>query len=330
MLGFSFFGSGQNAAIMFVRSSRGTSAPARRTARRRLPAARWVRLAAQGRDDLLAEPAVDPRARHRQRLQPSPAGPLRPRLSKAGRGPQPAARPGIAKQSRDRRSARGSGGQPAAARDVDRIKARSLGLPITDINNTLSIAFGSAYANDFTARGGCCGWCSRPSHPAHDARRHPRSSASPMREGEMVPFSAFTTAEWTAGPPQLQRYNGFPSMAVSGSAAPGNSTGDAMEEMAPLVGQLPPGIGFEWTGLSFEEQQAAGQVPLLLACRCWSCSCCWPRSTRAGRSRWRCCWSCRSGVLGALCSASFAACRWTSISTSASSPSSACPRRTRS
>ena len=86
----------------------------------------------------------------------------------------------------------------------------------------------------------------------------------PNAEGEMVPFSAFTTAEWTAGAPQLQRYNGFPAMAVSGSAAPGKATGDAMEEMARLVGQLPPGIGFEWTGLSFEEQEGAGQVPLLL------------------------------------------------------------------
>ena len=85
-----------------------------------------------------------------------------------------------------------------------------------------------------------------------------------MRPGEMVPFSAFTTAEWTAGAPQLQRYNGFPAMAVSGSAAPGKATGDAMAEMAQLVGQLPPGIGFEWTGLSYEEQQGAGQVPLLL------------------------------------------------------------------
>jgi multidrug efflux pump len=80
----------------------------------------------------------------------------------------------------------------------------------------------------------------------------------------MVPFSAFTTAEWQAGSPQLQRYNGFPSMSISGEAAPGKSTGDAMAEMARLTGQLSDGIGFEWSGLSFEEQQGAGQVPLLL------------------------------------------------------------------
>jgi multidrug efflux pump len=86
----------------------------------------------------------------------------------------------------------------------------------------------------------------------------------PNATGEMVQFSAFTTAQWTAGPPQLQRYNGFPSMSIGGNAAPGKATGDAMKEMARLIGQLPPGIGFEWTALSFEEQQGAGQVPLLL------------------------------------------------------------------
>jgi multidrug efflux pump len=81
----------------------------------------------------------------------------------------------------------------------------------------------------------------------------------------MVPFSAFTAAEWTAGPPQLQRYNGYPAMNISGSAAPGYSTGEAMDAMAALVGQLPDGFGYEWTGISYEEQQAGGQVPLLLA-----------------------------------------------------------------
>jgi multidrug efflux pump len=86
----------------------------------------------------------------------------------------------------------------------------------------------------------------------------------PNATGQMVPFSAFTTAEWGAASPQLQRYNGFSSMTVSGEAAPGKSTGEAMAEMARLASQLPEGIGFEWSGLSFEEQQGAGQVPLLL------------------------------------------------------------------
>jgi multidrug efflux pump len=83
-------------------------------------------------------------------------------------------------------------------------------------------------------------------------------------QGEMVPFGAFTTTQWTAGPPQLERYNGYPSMTISGSPAPGRSTGEAMEEMARFAQDLPEGFDFEWTGVSFEEQQAGGQIGALL------------------------------------------------------------------
>jgi multidrug efflux pump len=82
--------------------------------------------------------------------------------------------------------------------------------------------------------------------------------------GEMVPFGAFTTVEWTAGPPQIQRYNGYPSMNISGMAAPGRSTGEAMAEMERLAEQLPAGFGYDWTGLSFEEQQSSGQIVALM------------------------------------------------------------------
>jgi multidrug efflux pump len=84
-------------------------------------------------------------------------------------------------------------------------------------------------------------------------------------KGEMVPFGAFTTVSWTAGPPQIQRYNGYPSMNISGTAAPGRSTGEAMAEMARLAKDLPPGFGFDWTGLSFEENQASGQIVSLMS-----------------------------------------------------------------
>ena len=77
-------------------------------------------------------------------------------------------------------------------------------------------------------------------------------------QGEMVPFGAFTTVAWTAGPPQIQRYNGYPSMNISGTAAPGRSTGEAMAEMARIAKDLPAGFGYEWTGLSYEENQASG------------------------------------------------------------------------
>jgi multidrug efflux pump len=147
---------------------------------------------------------------------------------------------------------------------VDRVKARSLGLSIADINNTLSIAFGSAYANDFNYEGRVL----RVLLQAEAAGRMTPRDILDLRvrndRGQMVPFSAFTKAEWTAGPPQLQRYNGYPSMSISGSAAPGRSTGEAMEEMARLMGQLPAGFGYEWTGISYEEQESQGQVLALM------------------------------------------------------------------
>jgi multidrug efflux pump len=80
----------------------------------------------------------------------------------------------------------------------------------------------------------------------------------------MVPFGAFTSVEWTAGPPQIQRYNGYPSMTISGTAAPGRSTGEAMDEMERLAAHLPEGFAFDWTGVSYEEKQSAGQIGLLL------------------------------------------------------------------
>jgi multidrug efflux pump len=82
--------------------------------------------------------------------------------------------------------------------------------------------------------------------------------------GEMVPFGAFTTVSWTAGPPSIQRYNGYPSTTISGMAAPGRSTGEAMDEMERLAKSLPPGFGYDWTGLSFEEKQTAGEIVTLM------------------------------------------------------------------
>jgi multidrug efflux pump len=83
--------------------------------------------------------------------------------------------------------------------------------------------------------------------------------------GEMVPFSAFATARWQFGSPRLERYNGIPSVEIMGQAAPGVSTGEAMAEMEKMAGQLPPGFGYEWTGISYEEKQAGKQAPTLYA-----------------------------------------------------------------
>ena len=84
-------------------------------------------------------------------------------------------------------------------------------------------------------------------------------------KGEMVPLDAVATAKWTQGPAMLERYNGVQATAITASAAPGVSSGDAMEEMTRLVEKLPQGIGLEWTGLSYQEQQSGHQAPFLYA-----------------------------------------------------------------
>ena len=142
---------------------------------------------------------------------------------------------------------------------VDRIKARALGLSVASINGTLAIAFGSAYANDFSRGGRILRVYLAADAPYRMTPDDVLELKVRNSQGEMVPFGAFTTVSWTSGPPQIQRYNGYPSMNISGMAAPGRSTGEAMAEMERLSRDLPAGFGFDWTGLSFEEQQAAGQ-----------------------------------------------------------------------
>ncbi|HEX8309007.1 MAG TPA: efflux RND transporter permease subunit, partial [Allosphingosinicella sp.] len=265
VLGFSFFGSGQNAAIMFV------------------PLKPWdEREGAENSASALAGKAIGALSgsKHAMIFALSPpaiqelgnSSGFNLRLQdRSGLGYQKLLEArnqllGMASQSKTVVGVRPEGLEesPQLKVSVDRIKARSLGLDIDDINNTLSIGFGSAYANDFSREGRVL----RVVLQADAAQRMSPDDILQLRvpnaTGEMVPFSAFTTAEWGAAAPQLQRYNGFPSMTISGEAAPGQSTGDAMAEMAALASQLPEGIGFEWSGLSFEEQQGAGQVPLLL------------------------------------------------------------------
>jgi multidrug efflux pump len=147
---------------------------------------------------------------------------------------------------------------------IDRVKARALGLSIGDVNATLSIAFGTAYANDFNHDGRVLQVLLQADAPYRMTPEDVLDLRVRNDKGQMVPFGAFTTAEWTSGPPQLQRYNGYPALSISGVAAPGYSSSQAMDEMERLAAQLPPGIGYEWTGTSFEERQSAGQVGALL------------------------------------------------------------------
>ncbi|WP_443751174.1 efflux RND transporter permease subunit [Asticcacaulis solisilvae] len=149
--------------------------------------------------------------------------------------------------------------------DIDNTKASALGVSVSDINSMLSTALGGTYVNDFIDRGrikrvyvqGDAPFRTRP----EDLNRWYVKNTN----GEMVPFSAFGSSSWTFGPPQLQRYNGTGSMEIQGTAAPGQSNGRAMETMEKLVSQLPGDIGFEWTGLSLQEQESGQQAPALYA-----------------------------------------------------------------
>ncbi len=147
---------------------------------------------------------------------------------------------------------------------IDRVQARALGLSIADVNATLAITFGSAYANDFSREGRIL----RVLLQAEASQRMTPEDVLALRvrsaDGSMVPFGAFTSVQWTAGPPQLDRYNGYPAVTIAGAPAAGRSTGEAMDEMERLGRDLPEGFALEWTGISLEEKEAAGQVAGLL------------------------------------------------------------------
>jgi multidrug efflux pump len=148
--------------------------------------------------------------------------------------------------------------------EVDRIAARALGVAIRDINSTLAIAFGSAYANDFTREGRILRVLISADAPFRMTPQDVLDLKVRSDQGAMVPFGSFTKVDWTAGPPQISRYNAYPSTTISGMAASGRSTGEAMAEMERLAAQLPEGFGYEWSGISYEEKQAGGQIGMLL------------------------------------------------------------------
>jgi len=150
--------------------------------------------------------------------------------------------------------------------DIDREKANALGVTFADINSTLSSGLGSSYVNDFNSsnrqqRVIVQADQSRRMQPEDILRLHVRSTTT----GNMVPFASFARSHWINGPVQLVRYNGYPAIKLTGDAAPGHSTGEAMEELERLAAQLPPGFGIEWTGQSLEERTSGSQAPALFA-----------------------------------------------------------------
>jgi multidrug efflux pump len=149
--------------------------------------------------------------------------------------------------------------------DIDTEKAGALGVPVEAINSALTIAWGGQYVDDFIDR--------------NRVKRVYVQSDAPYRmvpedfdqwyvrnvQGEMVPFAAFASSHWTYGSPRLERYNGVPAINVTGTPAPGVSSGDAMQEMERIAAGLPEGFGIEWSGQSYQERVANAQTPILYA-----------------------------------------------------------------
>ena len=149
--------------------------------------------------------------------------------------------------------------------DIDRRKAETLGVSIADLNETLQSTLGVAYINDFERQG-------RILRVLMQADANLRATPENMlrlpvrnRAGSMVPLGEIVSAHWTVGSPKLDRFNGLPAMKIAGGPAPGRSTGEAMQAMETLAKDLPTGFGFEWSGTSFEEKLSGSQAPLVFA-----------------------------------------------------------------
>ena len=144
-----------------------------------------------------------------------------------------------------------------------------MGVSIAEINSTMGMAWGGSYINDFVDRGRVKKVYVQGQS---DARMMPEDLTKwyvRNNQGTMVPFSAFATGEWTYGSPRLERYNGVSSMNITGTPAPGVSSGDAMIAVEEIVAKLPSmglqGFDYEWTGLSLEERESGAQAPFLYA-----------------------------------------------------------------
>jgi multidrug efflux pump len=149
--------------------------------------------------------------------------------------------------------------------DVNQEKAAALGVSLTDISSIFNTAWAASYVNDFIDKGRVKkvfvqGDAQFRMLPEDVASWHARNN-----KGEMVPFSAFTSGRWIYGSPRLERYNGVSSVNMIGQGAPGVSSGEAMLAVEEIMAQLPKGVGYQWTGMSFQEREAGNQAPMLYA-----------------------------------------------------------------
>jgi HAE1 family hydrophobic/amphiphilic exporter-1 len=149
--------------------------------------------------------------------------------------------------------------------DVDWERAGALGVPIDDIHTTISAAFGSAYVNDFIQGGRVKRVYVQADAPYRMLPSDLERLYVRNEKGTMTPFASFATGHWFFGSPLLERFNSFPSINIWGAPPRGRSSGEAMQAMEEIAAKSPRGIGFDWTGLSYQERMAKSQAPLLYA-----------------------------------------------------------------
>jgi HAE1 family hydrophobic/amphiphilic exporter-1/multidrug efflux pump len=154
---------------------------------------------------------------------------------------------------------------PQLKLNIDQAAAGAFGLSQADVNTTVATALGSAFVDQFVDRGRTKKIFVQADAPFRTKPEDLKNLYVRGTSGTMAPVSAFATSEWVYGPTRLERYNGLPAMEIQGSPKPGESTGTAMARMEALAKKLPPGIGYEWTGLSYEEQASSGQAGSLYA-----------------------------------------------------------------
>lgn len=262
--GFSFFGRGQNAAIAFVRLKGWDARPAPENSATslvqranmtlfRIKQAMIFSINVPPIPELAAVGGFDFRLQDR-------SGQGREKLLEARNMAL-----GIAGQNPVLAGVRPEGQEagPQLRLDIDRLKARALDIDLADLNETLQSTLGVAYINDFVREGRILrvqmqAESSVGTSPEEIMRLPVRNT-----RGGMVPLSEFASPRWDVGSPKLDRYNGLPSMKISGGPAPGRSSGDAIKAMEQTASQLPSGFGFEWSGTSYEERLSGSQAILL-------------------------------------------------------------------
>ncbi|OGS99554.1 MAG: multidrug efflux RND transporter permease subunit [Gallionellales bacterium RIFCSPLOWO2_12_FULL_59_22] len=264
VLGFSFFGRGQNMALAFVRLKDWDDRPGKENSvqsliRRanmeffRMKQAMLFAINPPPIPELASAGGFDFRLQDR-------GGVGRDKLLEARNQVL-----GMAMGDKRLAAVRPEGQEPAPQLflDIDRDKAETLGIASADLNDTLQSLFGVSYINDFVRQGRVL----RVQMQAEEATR--KSEADLLRTavrnnaGRMVRLSEFVNTRWVAGATKLDRYNGLAAMKISGAPAPGVSSGGALAAMEGIAQKLPPGIGFEWSGISSEEKLSGQQAPLL-------------------------------------------------------------------